>query len=157
MSIRQIIREELQKIFEADYYDRYPDFLDPQFNPQMGAYPPVGMHAYGTMVKEEETDGKMIGYKVMRYEDGKLISGANSSLTFEPKIGEYMRMPGQGIFISPIKDYVLDYYSGLNDSEALLTFEFDPKDIKFGELTDKEPEVGVSRAKLIDFEILDDE
>lgn len=53
MNIRQIIREELQKIFESDYYDRYPDFLDPQFNPQMGAYPPVGMHAYGTMVREE--------------------------------------------------------------------------------------------------------
>lgn len=53
MNIRQIIREELQKIFEADYYDRYPDFLDPQFNPQVGAYPPIGMHAYGTMVKED--------------------------------------------------------------------------------------------------------
>ena len=59
MIIRKIIREELQKIFEADYYDRFPDFLDPQFNPQMGSYPPVGMHAYGTMVKEEELDEAM--------------------------------------------------------------------------------------------------
>jgi len=54
MDIRKIIREELKSIFEADYYDRYPDFLDPQFNPQMGAYPPIGMHAYGTMVKEDD-------------------------------------------------------------------------------------------------------
>ena len=54
MSIRKIIREELKKVFEADYYDRFPDFLDPQFNPQIGSYPPVGMHAYGTMVKEDE-------------------------------------------------------------------------------------------------------
>jgi len=53
MKIRKIIREELEKIFEADYYDRYPDFIDPQFNPQMGKYAPVGMHAYGTMVKED--------------------------------------------------------------------------------------------------------
>lgn len=64
MNIRQIIREELHKIFEADYYDRYPDFLDPQFNPQMGAYPPVGMHAYGTMVKEDEGSG---GYSVRKF------------------------------------------------------------------------------------------
>ena len=54
MSIRKIIREELRKVFEADYYDRFPDFIDPLFNPQMGRYPPVGMHAYGTIVTEEE-------------------------------------------------------------------------------------------------------
>lgn len=59
MSIRKIIREELQKIFEADYYDRFPDFLDPQFNPQMGSYPPIGMHAYGTMVKEGDESLKV--------------------------------------------------------------------------------------------------
>lgn len=56
MSVRKIIREELKRVFESDYYDRFPDFLDPQFNPQMGSYPPVGMHAYGTMVTEEEED-----------------------------------------------------------------------------------------------------
>jgi len=53
MNIRKIIKEELQKVFESDYYDRYPDFLDPQFNPQIGAYPPVGITNYGTMMKEE--------------------------------------------------------------------------------------------------------
>jgi len=55
MDIRQIIREELQKVLsESNYYDRYPDFFDPLYNPQVGAFPPVGMHKYGTMVKEDE-------------------------------------------------------------------------------------------------------
>jgi len=56
MDIRQIIREELEKIFEADYYDRYPDFFDPLYNPQVGAFSPVGMHRYGEMVKEEQIE-----------------------------------------------------------------------------------------------------
>ena len=56
MDVRKIIREELEKVFEADYYDRYPDFLDPQFNPLMKTYSPVGMHAYGTMVREDSLE-----------------------------------------------------------------------------------------------------
>jgi len=54
MDIRKIIREELEKVFEADYYDRYPDFMDPQFNPLVHKYSPVGMHSYGQMFHEEE-------------------------------------------------------------------------------------------------------
>jgi ribosomal protein S18 acetylase RimI-like enzyme len=68
MDIRKIIKEELKKVFESDYYDRYPDFLDPQFNPQIGSYPPVGMHAYGTMVKEDsKTNGDR--YVLNHYDD----------------------------------------------------------------------------------------
>ncbi len=49
MNVRRIIREELQRVFEADYYDNFPDFLDPQYNPQIGAYPPVAITNYGDM------------------------------------------------------------------------------------------------------------
>jgi hypothetical protein len=59
MDIRKIIQEELKKVIEGvgnDYYNNFPDFLDTQFNPQMGHYPPKGMHAYGQMVKEDSLD-----------------------------------------------------------------------------------------------------
>lgn len=59
MNLKKIIREELKKVFEADYYshsyyDRFPDFLDPLYNPQIGTFPPIGKHSFGTMVKEED-------------------------------------------------------------------------------------------------------
>lgn len=38
---------------EADYYDRFPDFFDPQYNPQMMRYPVAGQHTFGSMVKED--------------------------------------------------------------------------------------------------------
>lgn len=61
MDIRKIIQEEIIKVFEggsigSSYYANYPDFLDPQFNPQIGAYPPVGFTNYGDVMKEERLD-----------------------------------------------------------------------------------------------------
>jgi len=56
MNVRKIIQEELKKVFEGvgnDYYNRYPDFFDPLFNPNVGSYPPIGQHSYGKMVKED--------------------------------------------------------------------------------------------------------
>ena len=100
----------------------------------------------------EEGGEKEIGYKVMRYENGMLIAGANSKLTFKAEIGKTISMPGNGIYMSPNKEYVLNYYSGLADNEMLITFEFDIKDITFGNLTDKEAEVAVKQAKIINLE-----
>ena len=51
----------------------------------------------------------MIGYKVMQLEDGKLVSGRDKKLTFTPKINERISMGGNGVYISPNKEYVLDY------------------------------------------------
>lgn len=100
----------------------------------------------------DENGGKKIGYKVMRYKNGVLIAGANSRLSFKPEIGKVMLMPGNGIYMSPNKEYVLDYYSGLADEEVLITFEFDIEDITFGNLTDRESEIAVKQAKIIDIQ-----
>lgn len=99
----------------------------------------------------------MLGYKVMRLsEDGKkFISGANSSLEFEAKCGE-ISMPGNGIYMSTNKQYVLDYYSGLADREALITFEFNEKEITFGNVEDVENEVAVNKAKIVNIEELEE-
>jgi len=60
MDIRKIIKEELEKVFENSRYINhqgvYPDFLDTQFNPQMGKYPPKGTHTFGVMVKEDSLE-----------------------------------------------------------------------------------------------------
>ena len=100
---------------------------------------------------------KGIGYKVMKFENDRLVSGANSRLSFSSKIGTIVKMGGNGIYISPNKDYVIDYYSGLAENEKLVEFEYDTNDIITGNLEDKEPEISVSKAKIISIEDIDDE
>jgi len=99
---------------------------------------------------------KIRAYKVMSLQDGKLVSGANSRLGFPARKGATIRMPGNGVYMSPNKRYVLDYYSGLADNEVLLTLEFNRGDIKWGNLTDREAEVAASPVKILDIEPLDD-
>ena len=90
----------------------------------------------------------MIGYKAMAYKDGLLISGADNRLKFKPILGQEIRFPGNGIYLSLSKRYVQTYYTGLHDGEAIITLSFDPKDITFGNLTDRETEIAVSKATL---------
>ena len=97
-----------------------------------------------------------IGYKVMRLEDDFLISFADSRLKFPAEKGLVLNMPGKGIYLSPNKEFVLNYYGGnTDDQEALLTLEFEKENVTGGNLTDKESEVSVSSAKTIDITLLD--
>jgi hypothetical protein len=66
-------------------------------------------------------------------------------------------MGGNGIYMSPNKDYVIDYYSGLAENEKLIGFEYNIDDIITGNLEDKEPEISVNKAKIISIEDIDDE
>lgn len=97
-----------------------------------------------------------VGYKVMRYDPntGKVIAGADSRLSFIPNIGQKMSMPGNGIYMSTDRNYVLTYYSELADHEVLITFEFDPNHITFGNLTDRETEFAVPSARIKNIEKL---
>jgi hypothetical protein len=97
---------------------------------------------------------KLIGYKVMKVEDGMLVSGVNSRLKIKPKLGTIIKFPKPGIFFSLSKEYVLTYYSGLADKEALLTLEFDPNQISFGNITDRETEIASKEVKLLNVEML---
>ena len=102
----------------------------------------------------EAKGGKRIGYKVMRVEGGKVVAGADSRQSYPLRKGYVIAMPGNGIYLSLQKQYVLDYYSGLADDEVLLTLEFSEKDITTGNLTDRETEVSVKRAKIVSFKRL---
>lgn len=66
-------------------------------------------------------------------------------------------MPGDGIFLAPTRQYVLDYYSGLADEEVLLTLEFDPDKLITGNLADREPELSVREATIVEYEKLEPE
>jgi hypothetical protein len=83
----------------------------------------------------------------------KLISGANSSLKFDARCCQ-ISMQGNGIYMSTNKQYVIDYYTGLADNEALITFEFNPKNIIFGNIEDVENEFSIKEATIIDIQIL---
>lgn len=101
----------------------------------------------------------MIGYKAMRFANGRAISAADPRQSFEVRKGRTIRMPGAGVYLSTNRLFVLTYYTGLDDSEVVLTLEFDPRNILAGResLNDRESELTVSSAKIVDFKILDNE
>ena len=104
---------------------------------------------------------KRNAYKVMCYtqEENKITAGANSNLTYdlnELLDGKPLEMPGNGCYVAPNKEYVLDYYSGLAENEVLLKFEYDDKNIITGNINDQEPEISISSLKLIEAYKLDE-
>ena len=100
----------------------------------------------------------MLGYKVMRLEDGRAVSLADSQHGFEVRKGATIQMPGVGVFLSTNRQFVVTHYTGLtDDQEVILTLEFDPKDILSGHLHDRESVLTVSAAKIVDFEIVENE
>jgi len=90
-------------------------------------------------------DKDLIGYKVMPLINGEISSGANARLNLDIKVGKVLTMPGNGIYLSLNKQYVLDYYSELADDEVLITFKFNTKDITTGDITDRETELSVKK------------
>ena len=103
-----------------------------------------------------DPDRQVVGYKVMRYDPQRreAVSMADSRQRFQLVRGVRVAPRWPGLFLSPNRDYVLDYYAGHNDEEVLLVFNFDPRDVTRGNLLDREAEVAVREARLVDFEIL---
>ena len=102
--------------------------------------------------------GRLTGYKVMGYDPstGQVVSGANARLRLDLRRGAVHRMPGKGIFLGSSSKYVLDYYA-VFEYNALLTYSFDPSDVTSGSLTDREPEITVSEARVEKFEVFDED
>ena len=103
---------------------------------------------------EKLIESSKVGYKVMRFDGKYAIAGADSRQKFSLKKGSTISMTGNGIYLGTDKQYVLDYYSGLADREVLITFSFDPNKITTGNLTDREVEISVPNAKIVDWEEL---
>lgn len=105
---------------------------------------------------EKVDHGAYLGYKVMKVgPDGRsLISGANSSITLPLKAGVEHQMNGAGIFIGNDPEYVVGYYSYKESEEdpdeVVLQYEFKISDVvhNVSQIGDKNPEIGVKKAKV---------
>ena len=108
---------------------------------------------------ENKNDDLLVGYKVMMYDPVSrfVISGRDNRQKFKFNIGEQIKMKHPGCYLGMNKQYVLDYYSELASHEVLLTLEFKRSDIVSGNINDREPELSVKLATIIDFEILDND
>lgn len=106
---------------------------------------------------DRHPDGRLLGFKVMGYdpEMRQLISGADSRQRFPLRKGVH-RMRAPGIFLAATPSYVLDYYAGF-ENNALLTYAFDVDDVTTGNLGDREPEITVSEAELVDWSLYDED
>ena len=87
------------------------------------------------------------------------LTAKNIAARFKAAIERVHSMPGQGIFLGKSPEYVTDYYfSGGEDptdpKEHLITYEFDPSQITFGNLQDREWEISVPSAKVVDIKPL---
>ena len=98
-------------------------------------------------------NGGYYGYKIMRVVDGNFVSGADGRIKLPAKSGVIHSMPGSGIYLTNRPDYVVDYYSYLDDEsddydEGVIQYVFYLDDIVDGksQLGDAEPEIGVSKA-----------
>jgi hypothetical protein len=100
----------------------------------------------------------MTGWKVMRLdaESGELVSGANQRLRLPCQVGTVISMPGQGVWVGLNAEYVQAHYR-CHDQEVLLELEFDPQEIRAGNLTDREPEFAVPSARIISILHLEEE
>lgn len=107
-----------------------------------------------TQLGEPKKKKKMLGYKVMNFVSGRAVSMADSRQSFVPQIGDIIEFNFPGIWLSLSKQYVLDYYAG-NDMNILLTFEFDPKHVIEGNITDRETEFTVLEATLVDYSVFE--
>lgn len=100
----------------------------------------------------------ILAYKIMRFDpsSGKAVSGADSRQGFRPRKGMVVSMPGKGIFLSPNREFVVDYYAG-HDHNILLVLSVDPEDVTGGNLTDRESEFTARRATIVDFVVADED
>ena len=100
----------------------------------------------------------MIGFRIMAYNPAtrRAVSGADSRVTVPLKTGETHTVRGLGMFLTPHRQYAIDYYAH-HELNALLEYEFNPDEITSGNLDDTEPEVSVQRARLVSVTILNDE
>ena len=100
----------------------------------------------------------MIGYRVMAYNPttGRAVSGADSRISVPLKTGETHTVRGLGMFLTPHRQYAIDYYAH-HDLNALLEYDFNADEITSGNLDDTEPEVSVRSARLVSVTILNED
>jgi hypothetical protein len=123
---------------------------------------PQGSHARGSRdvgtFLDADLPGYLVGWRVMRYDPkrGDAVSGADSRQRVPLVKGVATRLRGIGMFLGSTAAYVQDYYGG-NDHNVLMRYAFRRADVTRGNLLDREPEIAVREAILLDWTIFDGE
>lgn len=94
----------------------------------------------------------MIAYKIIDYNNGNPQSMAGKVL-IPMNLGQY---DGEPLYFSLTKQYVIDYYV-CNNTNILLTIRFNPSDVIWGNLTDRETEFTLSKFTIIKKEFVTDD
>ena len=101
---------------------------------------------------------KLVGYKIMSYVNGRIVSLAKPDIIIPKRIGSTISAVGKGVYLSPSKEFVIQYYSGLTDfDDVLLELEYTRQDVITGDPDYKEGELSVSRATIKNIEIIKNE
>jgi len=101
-------------------------------------------------IEDLQENAKNFGYKIVAYENGKAFSIYDQDITIETEKGSVIEDPN-GIYLGTSEDFVMTYYTGLTDyDDLLLTYQYDDKDIIKGNKNDKDSEIIVTKAVLVD-------
>lgn len=96
----------------------------------------------------------MEGYRIVSINDKNEVTTLTTQSQQEPqkvniKIGTIESPEKTGLYLGTTKEFVKTYYTDLtDDSDLLLVYEFDEKDIKVGNMNDTAGEIIVSKAVL---------
>lgn len=96
----------------------------------------------------------MEGYRIVSINDKNEVTTLTTQSQQEPqkvniKIGTIESPEKTGLYLGTTKEFVKTYYTDLtDDSDLLLIYEFDEKDIKVGNMNDTAGEIIVSKAVL---------
>ena len=80
-----------------------------------------------------------LGYRVVAHQDGQLVSLYGSHKVSD-KVGTIVRPGGKGLYLGTLKEFALNYYSGMSDyPDALLTYSYSINDLLEGD-----PDTGIT-------------
>ena len=102
---------------------------------------------------ESLPDGRLVGWRVASHEGGHAVSAADSHQKAKLRKGTLTRFTGKGMFLGNTREFVLDHYE-VNEQNVLMRYAFHPEAVLSGNLTDREAEVSVAVAELLDWEVL---
>lgn len=97
-------------------------------------------------------DGRLVGFRVMHYDTirGVAVSTYDSEISVPLERGAVHRMAGRGMYLANTPEFVVDHYA-ISGHDVLMVYAFDERDMISGQLTDRESEITVRRAELLDF------
>ena len=98
-------------------------------------------------------DGRLVGYRASRFQDGKAVSGADSRQN-TPLQGN-IALRG-GLHVSNDPNYVIQYYAG-HESNVIQKIAFREEDILQGDITSSEPELRIVKGESLEHEVLSED